>query len=110
MRGVTNVTADASLANITAATAMAAAADAVVMVVGTDLTWAAEGSDATSISFSNGTLALIDACAKAAKKPVVVVTLTATPLDLTPLLSNPKVGAILHAGTVRHTASTILIY
>jgi beta-glucosidase-like glycosyl hydrolase len=97
-KGVTNVTAAASIANITAATAMAAAADAVVMVVGTDLSWAAEGHDATSISFSNGTLALIDACAKAAKKPVVVITLTATPLDITSLLSNPKVGAILHAG------------
>lgn len=30
--------------------------------------------------------------------PVVVVLITATPLDLTPLLSNPKVGAVLHVG------------
>lgn len=83
---------------VAAAAKLAADADEVVMAVGTDLKWAAEGHDATSISFSDGQLALIKACADAAKKPIIVVTLTATPLDLTPLLSNPKIGAILHVG------------
>ena len=59
---------------------------------------AAEGHDAAHITFSKGQLALISAVAAAAASPVVVVTLTAVPLDLTPLLGNPKVGAVLHAG------------
>jgi hypothetical protein len=96
-KGVSNPK-DDSTKDIPAAAAMAGAADAVVMAVGTDLSWAAEGHDATSITFSAGTLALIEAVSKAAKKPIVLVTLTATPLDLTPLLSNAKIGAILHVG------------
>ena len=40
----------------------------------------------------------MEAVTAAAAQPVVVVTLTAVPLDLTPLLANAKVGAILHAG------------
>ena len=36
--------------------------------------------------------------AAAAKQPVVVALLTATPLDISKLLANPKVGAILHLG------------
>ena len=35
---------------------------------------------------------------RGAKKPVVVVTYTATPLDLTEVMANEKVGAILHVG------------
>jgi len=41
---------------------------------------------------------LIEQCAAAAKKPIVVVIMTATPLDISVLLANPKVGAILHTG------------
>ncbi len=52
------------------------------------MSWAAEGHDATSIAFSNGQTQLIQAVAK---NPVVVVTLTATPLDISALLANPKV-------------------
>ncbi len=33
-----------------------------------------------------------------ARLPVTVVLLTATPLDLTSVLANPKVGAVLHVG------------
>ena len=83
---------------VAAAAAMAAAADDVVMAVGTDLTWAREGSDATSIAFSGGQAALIEAVAAAAKKPITLVLLTATPLDLTAQLANAKIGAILHIG------------
>jgi hypothetical protein len=36
--------------------------------------------------------------ADAAKKPVIVVTYTATPLDISAILANDKVGAILHVG------------
>lgn len=59
---------------------------------------ACENRDAVNITFSDGQLALVAAVAEASEKPVVVVTLTAVPLDLTPLMKNPKVGAILHAG------------
>ena len=57
-----------------------------------------ENRDAVNLTFSAGQLALVEAVADAAAKPVIVLTLTAVPLDLTPLLSNKKVGAILHLG------------
>jgi hypothetical protein len=97
-KGVDSPQANASTAGVTAAVAMGASVDRVILVVGTDLTWAREGHDAESLSFSAGTLALVDAVAAAAKRPVVVVVMTATPLDLSPLLSNQKVGAVLHVG------------
>ena len=34
----------------------------------------------------------------AAKKPVIVVMMTATPLDLTDVMANDKVGAVMHLG------------
>merc|ERR1719203_2407928 len=45
-----------------------------------------------------GQKALVEAVAGSARKPIVVVTLTHTPLDISDLLSNPKIGAVLHAG------------
>merc|ERR1719330_1103020 len=45
-----------------------------------------------------GQKALVEAVSKAAIKPIVVVTLTHSPLDISELLSNPKIGAVLHAG------------
>jgi len=83
---------------IAAAVALAAAADTVVLVVGSDLNWAREGHDATNISFTDPQTQLMMQVAEAAKKPVIVVTLTAVPLDISSIMSNPKVGAILHAG------------
>ena len=83
---------------IAKAVAMAAAADTVVLAVGSDLSWSAEGHDAANISFTDAQSSLIAQCAAAAKKPIVVVILTATPLDISALLANPKVGAILHTG------------
>ena len=84
--------------NVSAAASLAKSADLVVLVLGTDIGVACENRDAVNITFSDGQLALVEAVAAAASKPVTVVTLTAVPLDLTPLLNNPKVGAILHAG------------
>ena len=95
--GVSSVSSD-DTSNVSAAAKMAASADRVVLVVGTDLSLAREGSDATSIAFSNGQLALIANVSAAAKSPVTVVLMTATPLDVSPLLANAKVGAILHVG------------
>ena len=97
--GVSSVqAANATAAELAAAVALARDADVVIMAVGTDLTMASEGHDATSIVLSGGQQQLVEAVAAAAKAPVVVVTLTGVPLDLTPLIGNPKVGAVLHAG------------
>ena len=84
---------------IAAAVAMAKSADTVVLGVGTDLSWSAEGHDAKTITFTDAQLQLISQCAEAAKKPIIVVIFTATPLDITPFLDNAKVGAILHVRT-----------
>ena len=66
--------------------------------MGTDLSWAAEGHDARKISFTSAQRSLIARVAAAAKRRVVLVTLTATPLDLREVLGDPKVGAVLHVG------------
>ena len=84
---------------IAAAVAMAKSADTVVLGVGTDLSWSAEGHDAKTITFTDAQLQLISQCAEAAKKPIIVVIFTATPLDITPFKDNAKVGAILHVRT-----------
>jgi len=83
---------------IPAAVAAARAADIVVLAVGTDLSWSREGHDAETIVFNPGQVELINQVAAAAKQPVIVVLFTATPLDLTDVLSNPKIGAVLHVG------------
>ena len=80
------------------AVALAAAADTVVAVLGSDLAFAREGVDATRVTLSTSQLDLVAAVAEAAAEPIVVVLLTSTPLDVSPLLANPKIGAIVHAG------------
>jgi hypothetical protein len=87
-KGVDDPKANATTQGVAAAAAMGAAADRVVLVVGTDLAWAREGHDAESLRFSTGTIALVTAVAAAAKRPVVAVVMTATPLDLSPLLEH----------------------
>ena len=91
-----SVSAPANASEIAAAVAMAEAADVVVMAIGTNLATACEGNDADSIAIPDGQQALLDAVTKAAAKPVVVVTMTGVPLDISGLMANPKVGAILH--------------
>ena len=83
---------------IAAAVAQATAADVVVLAVGTELSTAGEGHDAESLEFSAGQQQLISAVLAAAKAPVVVVTLTAVPLDISTLMADSRVGAIVHAG------------
>lgn len=95
--GVPSVLSD-DTSQVAAAAALAGQSDATVLVLGTDLGVAMENRDAVNITFSDGQLALVEAVAAAVAAPLTVVTLTAVPLDLAPLLRNPKVGAILHAG------------
>lgn len=83
---------------IAAAVSVAAAADHVILAVGTDLTWAHEEHDADSIAFTDAQKQLIQQVAAAAKKPVTLVTFTATPLDISAQLADPNVGAVLHVG------------
>jgi beta-D-xylosidase 4 len=95
--GLASVTSN-DMSLIPAAEALAADADVVILVMGTDLTVAVEGQDAVDIAFNVGQEQLIARVASAAKRPVILVTMTAVPLDLTDALANPKVGAILHVG------------
>jgi hypothetical protein len=83
---------------IAAAVQAAALSDEVILAVGTDLTWAHEEHDAQNITFTDAQSSLISAVAQAAKKPVVLCVYTATPLDLTHQIANPKIGAIVHVG------------
>ena len=91
-------TSEFNASSVAAAAAMAGSADAVILVVGNGVGLASEGHDATNISFPDAQAQLIQQVAAAAKKPVVVVTMTASALDISSILSNPKVGAVLHAG------------
>ena len=86
---------------VATAAKLAASADRVVLALGTDLSWAHEGMDADPVMglrLSDGQNALLEAVCAAAKAPVVVVLMTATPLDISALLAHPKVGAVLHTG------------
>ena len=91
---------------IAEAVALASSADHVILGVGTDLNWAHEEHDAevngdgaaAAISFTDAQVQLIEQVAAAAKKPIVLLTFTATPLDLSAVLANPKIGAVLHVG------------
>jgi hypothetical protein len=94
--GAPNIAFNASA--VAAAANMAAAAEFVVLVVGSGTLIAAEGHDATNISMPDGQSKLIAAVAAAAKLPVVVVTITASALELATVLRNDKVGAVVHAG------------
>ena len=83
---------------IAAAVDLAKKADTVILSVGTDLSWAAEGHDAVRITFTRAQQQLVDEVSAAAKKPIILILMTATPLDLTNVLANDKVGALLHLG------------
>jgi beta-D-xylosidase 4 len=83
---------------VAAAAAAAAAAALVVLAIGSDLSLEREGHDRTSIAFSAGQLALIAAVAAAAKGPVVALVLSGGAMDVTPLLANAQVGAVLLLG------------
>lgn len=93
-----SVSAPPNETEVAAAVAMATSVDVVVLAIGTDLATACEGNDATSVSVSDGQRALVKAVTAAVSTPVVVVTMTGVPLDISELLANAKIGAIVHAG------------
>ncbi len=83
---------------VAAAAAAAAAADLVFLSIGSNRDLETEGHDRLVIAFSDAQLALVAAVAAAAKGPVVALVQSGGAMDLTPLLANPKIGAILVAG------------
>jgi len=82
----------------TDAIAAAKAADLVVLALGLDGTVEGEGDDRTSIDLPSGQKQLVAAITAAVTRPVVAVILTGGAVDLSSLLSNSMVGAILEAG------------
>ena len=80
------------------AVAAASTVDAVVLALGTDLNYAREGRDAPSIRLPADQLRLVQEVAAAARKPITIVLLTATPLDVSQLMANVKIGAVAHLG------------
>ena len=93
-----SVSAPPNKTEISAAGSMAKRADIAGMAIGTNVATACEGNDAKSVSLSDGQRALVKAVTDAVAKPVVVVTMTGVPLDISDLLANDKIGAIVHAG------------
>ena len=83
---------------IPAAAAAAGAADLVFLSIGSNRDLETEGQDRLVIAFSDAQLALIAAVSAAAKGPVVALVQSGGAMDISPLLANPKVAAILIAG------------
>lgn len=97
VKGVPSVTSD-DVSGIPDAVAMAKDADAVVLAIGTDLSVGREGHDANTISLSEAQQQLVDQVAGNATGPVIVVTFTHNPFDISSLLKNDKIGAVIHVG------------
>jgi pre-mRNA-splicing factor SYF2/beta-D-xylosidase 4 len=83
---------------IPVAAALALQADEVILVLGTHLHAAREEMDAVNISLPACQRALADAVLASAKKPVTVLIITAVPLDISDLLADTRVGAVMHLG------------
>ena len=97
VKGVPSVS-STDTSGIANATTIAKSSSMTVLVIGTDLGTAHEGHDAVNLTLSPAQLLLVESVAQAAHKPVTVVLMSAVPLDLTQLLANDKIGAILHVG------------
>ena len=83
---------------VAAAAAAAALAPLVVLAIGSDLSLEQEGHDRTSLAFSPGQQALIAAVTAAATGPVVALVFSGGAMDVSSLLSNPKVAGVLVCG------------
>ena len=97
IKGVPSVN-SGDTSGIPAAASAAAAADLVILAIGSDLVLERETLDRTSIDLSPAQLALVSAVAAAARGPVVALVFGGGGIDVSPLLSNPKVGAVFWVG------------
>jgi hypothetical protein len=77
---------------------MAKDADVVVLAIGTDLSIGREGSDSASVVLSAAQQQLIDEVSAAATAPVVVAIFSHNPFDMSAIMNNDKVGAVLYLG------------
>ncbi|KAF7100995.1 hypothetical protein CFC21_102406 [Triticum aestivum] len=80
------------------AVAVARSTDHVILFMGTSHVQEEEGRDRTSLLLPGQQQSLIEAVARAAKRPVILVLLTGGPVDVTFAKFNPKIGAIVWAG------------
>jgi hypothetical protein len=83
---------------IAAAAREAAAADLVVLALGSDRSLETEGTDRVFINISAAQQALVAAVTAAAKGPVVALVFSGGAMDVTPLLADARVGAVLVCG------------
>jgi hypothetical protein len=83
---------------IPAAATLAGASDLVILQIGSDLSLEAEGRDRTSIDFSDAQKALVTAVTNAATGPVIAMVFSGGAMDISSLLSNPKVVGIIICG------------
>ena len=99
IKGVPSV-GSGDMSGIPAAAAAAAAADLVVLQIGSNLDLEAEGHDRPSIDFSDAQKALIANVTAAAPAgvPVVAMVFSGGAMDISLLLANPRITAILVCG------------
>ena len=88
----------ANATDVAAAVELAKKVDLVVVVLGSDLSYASEGHDLVNLTIPDAQYRLYEAVTAAAMHPVVVVMVTGNALDVSPILANDKVGAVVHVG------------
>ena len=86
------------VSGVPAAATAAGAADLVILTIGSDLMLEQEGHDRTSIDFSAGQKTLITAVTAAATGPVIALVFGGGAMDVSSLLTNPKISAVFHVG------------
>ena len=97
IEGVPSVS-STDVSGVPAAAAAAALADVVFLAIGSDLELEREANDRKSIALSDAQLTLISAVTAAANGPVIAIVQSGGAMDITPLLVNPKIKAILVCG------------
>ena len=85
-------------ASVAAAVRVAKDADTVIVVVGLDESQEGEGHDRTSLLLPPNQVALIEAVAAASTDPIVVLLMSGSALDVSRVVGNHKVGAIMWVG------------
>ncbi|KAJ6919893.1 hypothetical protein NC651_013740 [Populus alba x Populus x berolinensis] len=87
---------------------MAQTEDQVILVMGLDQSQEKERLDRMDLVLPGKQLTLITAVAKAAKRPIVLVLLGGSPMDVTFAKNNRKIGSILWAGYPGQAGATAL--
>jgi len=87
-----------STTGLAAATAAAKDADLTVLVIGITAQQEGEMNDRVNLTLPGVQSLLVQEVANAAPKPIVVVVMCGGPLDISAIMANPKVGAVLWIG------------